>query len=323
MANVGWGHGRPAETDTGISQILIAYATQGGQLLGARRWPDNPLTLTHVRWQGPNGVIMEAFRTPGNDTSIDESERKIWVELALHFPTMHSGGGSAEAPWQPLPISREQATEWASILRQSRSRRSYPASGISASGVMARSLPGISTPEPHRLESYGYTSSHSPISERPSHHSQYDLAQRPASEFAGNTRSIPELGTWTSTVQRNQFEAPEVAILPSVEIELPPQIDGLDAAEYRRDFASDAARHFNRAVHTIPQVREVRGWIRGDRLVLAARFVIGMGMRQPTRAEMESVARLLSEVLAQRTLPYSKLGFADPGEWTQGAQLPE
>jgi hypothetical protein len=28
-------------------------------------------------------------------------------------------------------------------------------------------------------------------------------------------------------------------------------------------------------------------------------------------------------VLAQRTLPYVQLGFADPGEWMQGAPLPE
>ncbi|HLJ80399.1 MAG TPA: hypothetical protein VKT52_02860, partial [Ktedonobacterales bacterium] len=67
MANAGWGYGRLAETDTGILQVLTGYVTQGGQLYGARRWAENPLTLTHVRWQGPGGASAEAFRRPDLD----------------------------------------------------------------------------------------------------------------------------------------------------------------------------------------------------------------------------------------------------------------
>ena len=60
-------------------------------------------------------------------------------------------------------------------------------------------------------------------------------------------------------------------MLPCVEVELPPIMNNPAAADYRRDFARDVALHFGRAARTIPQVREVRGWMRGDRLVLAAR----------------------------------------------------
>jgi hypothetical protein len=63
--------------------------------------------------------------------------------------------------------------------------------------------------------------------------------------------------------------------------------------------------------------------MRGDMLVLAARFVLGMGQRQASRPEMEATAHYLAQVLAQRTLPYVRLSFADPGEWMQGATLPE
>ena len=83
MANVGWGSGGPAESDTGILQALLAFVSQGGQLFGARRWTENPLTLTHVRWQGPSSMTVDAFRDPLRDTSLSAEERDVWIELAL------------------------------------------------------------------------------------------------------------------------------------------------------------------------------------------------------------------------------------------------
>src|SRR5579863_5891131 len=55
MASVGWGQGIPEEPDTKIAQTLISYAMRGGALFGARRWVENPLTLTHTLWQSPDG----------------------------------------------------------------------------------------------------------------------------------------------------------------------------------------------------------------------------------------------------------------------------
>ena len=94
-------------------------------------------------------------------------------------------------------------------------------------------------------------------------------------------------------------------------------------AESIRDFTRDVAIHFNRACKTIPQVRETRGWLHASHLVLAARMAVAQGTRPPTRAEMEGAASILADVLAQRTLPYSRLLFADPGAWAQGTPLPE
>jgi hypothetical protein len=98
---------------------------------------------------------------------------------------------------------------------------------------------------------------------------------------------------------------------------------GMATADYARDYARDVAVHFARAARTIPQVRELRAWMRGDRLVLAARMVVGTGTRPLSPAEMEGAARLLADALAQRTLPYARLSFAEPAEWQGGSSLPE
>lgn len=128
---------------------------------------------------------------------------------------------------------------------------------------------------------------------------------------------------FTNSWRQSQVNVPEVVVVPCVDVELPPAMDGMASADYRNDFARDVALHFSRAARAIPQVREVRGWMRGNRIVLAARFVVAVGTRPPTRAEMDGAAQILADGLAQRTLPYVRLGFADPGEWTQGAPLPE
>ena len=133
-------------------------------------------------------------------------------------------------------------------------------------------------------------------------------------------------GQWASEWQRDaptMPNMPEVVVLSCIEVELPSLLDGQVGAAYRADFAGDVARHFGQAARMIPQVRETRGWMRGDRLVLAARAVVGMGNRGATRAEGEWMLDLLREALSQRTLPYTHLGFADPAEWIHGAPLPE
>lgn len=112
-------------------------------------------------------------------------------------------------------------------------------------------------------------------------------------------------------------------MIPCVEVELPPTGSGIGSDDFARDYARDVAVHFARAVHSLPQVRELRAWMRGDRLVLAARMVLGVGNRPLTHAEMEGAAKLLLEVLAQRTIPYSRLGFAEQSEWQAGSRMPE
>ena len=146
---------------------------------------------------------------------------------------------------------------------------------------------------------------------------QFTTETNPTVRANGEERQFT--GNW----QRGQMDAPEVVVVPCVDVELPPAMGGNAYADYRRDFARDVAMHFSRAARAIPQVREVRGWMRGDRMVLAARFVVATGHRPPTRAEMDGAAQILADGLAQRTLPYARLSFADPGEWTQGAPLPD
>jgi hypothetical protein len=131
------------------------------------------------------------------------------------------------------------------------------------------------------------------------------------------------MSQWTGKMQRSAMEGTEIAVLPCIEVELPHLLNDRITTDYHRDFARDVAIHFRQAVHQFHEVREVRGWMRGDRLVLAARFIMVTATRTPTRADMDHIAQLLSDALAERTLPYLYLGFADPGEWMQGRPLPE
>ena len=138
------------------------------------------------------------------------------------------------------------------------------------------------------------------------------------------TRPVADdVNQWTGKMQRSALEGTEIAILPCIEIELPPLLNDRITSDYHRDFARDVAIHFQHAVQQFREVREVRGWMRGERLVLAARFILVTTTRTPSRAEMDHVAQMLSDALAERTLPYAYLGFADPGEWMQGRPLPE
>lgn len=340
MANAGWGYGRPAETDTGILHVLTGYVTQSGQLYGARRWAENPLTLTHVRWQGPDGASAEAFRRPDIDDTGSESERQVWVQLALTMPSSYSAASGPDAPWVPLAVARERAMEWSHTLRQAQvSRQSQGRSSYGGSGSMSMPrMPVVDASGPyHPSPSYGppAQSGRFAQSNHTGHMMQYpsspsaplSVDTEPTLQFstAVNAPShvIAEERQFTNSWQRGQMDTPEVVVVPCVDVELPPAMDGVVSSDYRRDFARDVAMHFSRAARAIPQVREVRGWMRGDRMVLAARFVVATGNRPPTRAEMDGAAQILADGLAQRTLPYARLSFADPGEWLQGAPLPE
>ena len=184
---------------------------------------------------------------------------------------------------------------------------------------------------------HGSFGSYSPFGQEPGT-SGVPLDREPSSfvpptdppQFARDTvRSGPprpgteDASQWTGKMQRPSPEGTEIAILPCIEVELPPLLNDRITMDYHRDFARDVAIHFQHAVQQFREVREMRGWMRGERLVLAARFILVTTARTPSRAEMDHVAQLFSDVLAERTLPYVYLGFADPGEWMQGRPLPE
>ena len=337
MANAGWGYGRPAETDTGILHVLTGYMTHGGQLYGARRWAENPLTLTHVRWQGPDGASAEAFRRPDIDDNSSEGERQVWLQLALAVPATYSATSGAQSPWIPLTIGREKALEWGQVLRQAQtSRQSQNRQSYNSGTHSMPRMPVVDAQSPHD-SSWAYGSPAQSGLFPPSNHTSHvtprqSISSAPISvdmeptiqvttTMNGPAHMIAEERQFTNGWQRGQVDAPEVVVVPCVEVELPPALEGVVSSDYRRDFARDVAMHFSRAARAIPQVRDVRGWMRGDRMVLAARFVVAAGNRPPTRAEMDGAASILADGLAQRTLPYARLSFADPGEWLQGAPL--
>lgn len=332
MAQSGWGQGRSADSDTGLLDVLSALASQGGTLYGARRLPDSPLTLTDLRWQGTGGTMMSTHRRSPTDNDEPDAEREVWVQLALHCPLTNMPSAQ-DTPWTPITVTRDEVMSWVTSLRHEQANRR--ASSLPGYGHSGGSIPYPPGYAPDRRDGSRFTHTSGPGSSiagpsiplvsggyRPTapqttvtvHHS------------GGAAYSVPVSGgpapQMTGSWQRTTPESGEVIVLPCIEVELPPQGDPT-TAEYRRDFSRDVAMHFGRAVRAIPQVREARGWMRGDLLVLAARFVVGAGQRPATRPEMEATAYYLAQVLAQRTLPYIRLSFADPGEWMQGAALPE
>lgn len=126
---------------------------------------------------------------------------------------------------------------------------------------------------------------------------------------------------WANTMRAPQ--EPEVTVIPCIEVELPPVLTDPSAADQARDFTRDVARHFNRSARQLSQVRETRGWMRNGRMVLAARMAVAPGTRVPSHTEMDNAARMLADALARNMLPYTRMTFAEPGEWTQGVALPE
>lgn len=315
MAEGDWRHGGQTQPDTGINQVLATYASRGGELLGARRWAENPLTLTHVRWQDGSGYILEAIRRPDVDLYLSEAERNIWVQLALHFPMAQPSTIGSNAPWLPLTIRPEQAADLVNQLQRSR------LSGGSLGPTSGRGRPGNSPAPPTEPTNISATQ-YPPYPQNAPRQGQPPNANSwSPRESAPSGPVAPPQGV-TGT-QATWNEAPEVSAIPCVEIELPPMLAEASATDAAREFTKDVAAHFKRAAFSIPQTREVRGWMRAGRLVLAARIVVAIGTRAPSQPEMEHTAYLLADALARRTIPYTRMAFADPNEWAQGVGLPD
>jgi hypothetical protein len=112
-------------------------------------------------------------------------------------------------------------------------------------------------------------------------------------------------------------------VIPSVEIELPGVVMAGVTSASAREFARDAAATFVRALKSVPQARELRGWMRGGRMVLAARLIMAPGAGVATPQESEDAMRMLARAMAMHTLPFARVGIADPGEWSQAQTLTE
>jgi hypothetical protein len=356
MDSYGWkGQGSSSQPETGIAQALDYYARYGGELLGARR-SDNPLTLTHVRWHDQSGHVFDAAHSPEMNGDIDSAEREVWVQLALDLPIAAAGMYGARAPWERLTLDPERAAELLTQLRRSLASRSSGSgnnAGQWSSGMpMTQPMPQPMPRRHHNQQPYppnrpvgnpGWNAGQPPETSSafsPPYQPQQPPPSPPRGAPApgpGGSGFMPRsdneapppgsqgaMGTgrdWTNPVRPTS--EPEVTVIPCVEVELPPVLTDPSAAEQARDFTRDVARHFNRSAHQLQQLRETRGWMRSGRMVLAARLAISPGSRVPSSTEMENAARLLSDVLARNMLPYTRMTFAEPGEWTQGIALPE
>jgi hypothetical protein len=152
--------------------------------------------------------------------------------------------------------------------------------------------------------------------------------QRPPSQqqsfgagASGQQAPMGDAREWTNSQRMGQ--GPEVTVIPCVEVDLPPVLTDPSAADQARDFTRDVARHFNRAARQLPQMRETRGWMRNGRMILAVRLMVAPGSRVPSSIEMETAAQMLADALARNMLPYTRMTFAEPGEWSQGVALPD
>jgi hypothetical protein len=307
MAFSGRGQGGLADgtSETGLAEVLLAFVTYGGQLGGARRLADNPLALTHVRWLGPAGQFLDAVRRPMDDATLSPAEREAWLRLALHYPeTPVPIPSGPSTPWLPLTIEREAAQSLSALLTGVR----FGEPGMTRSQFPRR-------PE---AESDPFASSYLRGDRLP---------DSPPTSMTSGGRVPRQYGSdpWqsqTDSWRLGASETQEYAAIPCVEVELPSAHD-MPTADYARDYARDVAIHFARAAQAIPQVRETRAWMRDDRLVLAARMVLGNATHPLSRADLDSAARMLSDELARRTIPYIRLTFADPLEWQAGSPMPE
>lgn len=340
MSVSGYSSSRSHDRGVSIATVLIAYGQQGGALYAAYRMPDNPLVISHVRWHGDSGEVIDAQHHSDRAHDLPREEREAWAQIALGSATNRADSGGPDAPWLPVRLERERAFELG--MRAQRAQRASQQSMSSPT-----SPPPISgAPVGYGSAPYGaspssqFPSSAGPAPFQPYYH-QAQQAPNPHSDDYSPTRlidalpssspSMPEspqnTGQWSRDdllrggaylAQQNQ---PEVTVIPCVEVEMPMLLTA-EQQDFTRDFARDVAVHFTRAAHSIPQARELRGWMHGARIVLAVRMGFGPGVRPPTRAEMEHGAALLAEALARRTLPYAQLRFADYAEWSQGVELP-
>ncbi len=341
MEAYGWnGQGSSNQPETGIAQVLDYFARYGGELLGARR-SDNPLTLTHVRWHDQSGHVLDASHSPETSGDIDAAEREVWVQLALDLPIAAAGMYGSRAPWERLALNPERASELLAQLRRSLSSRT---SGNSNNpGQWSPGAPMPQRPPNPPMQPFFAQPQQPPQQPQPpaAGHPPFPLRSAPpqpgampgASAFVPRpsgeaplpgSQSAMGMGNgrdWTNPGR--PMAEPEVTVIPCVEVELPPVLTDPAAADQARDFTRDVARHFNRSAHQLQNLRETRGWMRNGRMVLAARLAVAPGSRVPSSMEMEHAARLLADTLARNMLPYTRMSFAEPGEWTQGIGLPD
>lgn len=339
MAANGFGLSRPGAAGGSIALPLIAYGQQGGALFAAYRLPDNPLSPTHVRWQGANGEMIEAQHGTENIYELPQEEREAWAQIALNSASNQADSVGPNAPWLPVTIDRTRAFELG--VRAQRARlASQPPQGMQGSQSSRNSSPHLSG-APAGYGNVGGAPYGAPMA-HPTPLHPYQLQSPPAptpradeypptrliDALPSSAPSMPEpqqqnTGQWSrDELMRGAQSQSEVTAIPCVEVEMPMLLTA-DQQDFTRDFARDVAIHFGRAARAIPQVRELRGWMRGARIVLAARMSFGAGSRPASRAEMEHAAGLLADALARRTLPYAQLRFADAAEWNQGVELPE
>ncbi len=359
MESYGWrGQGSSNQPETGIAQALDYYARFGGELLGARR-SDNPLTLTHVRWHDQSGHVYDATHSPEMSGDIDSAEREVWVQLALDLPIAAAGMYGARAPWEHLALDQGRAAELLTQLRRSLASRTSGNSNNPAQWASGAPMPTMQWP-PNQPQPYppqrplgnpGWAAGQPPESDGafppPSPFQAQPQPQQPPSSQRGAPLPGAGMPGGSGFMPRSENDAPppgsqgamgggrdwgnparpmsdpEVTVIPCIEVELPPVLTDPAAADQARDFTRDVARHFNRSAHQLQQLRETRGWMRNGRMVLAARLAIAPGSRVPSSIEMENAARMLSDVLSRNMLPYTRMTFAEPGEWTQGIALPE
>jgi hypothetical protein len=329
-----WGNRRSSGADTGIAQVLDIYATRGGRLEGARRWPQNPLTLTHVRWMSEYGEAVEAFCPPEDGADVAEDERKVWVDLALEFSAMHPNPVGLGANWAPLPIGQERAVDLCQRIAPRGMSGARPGYGSGANYAGNDPMQFGGTPLPDLFKPYSSPTTGLPgfgsgqvSSSRPLRQSPFTPPPFPGSfngSFEGYSDESPSFSGVSGSYQQTDLFGAEISVFPCVEVELPTAIMGSTMDTYTRAFATDVARNFNQAVRTIPQTRETRGWMRAGRLVLAARLSLGQGTRAPGQLEMDASIQMLRDVLARYTLTYSAIGQADLGAWSQqGQALPD
>jgi hypothetical protein len=332
MAASGPGASHSFHYNASIIDVLLAYGARGGALYAAYRHPDNPLLLTHVRWQGPAGEMIETSRGP-EDMAMVREEREAWAQVALRSTTLRPDAVGPNAPWLQAPLDPREAYDLATRAQRAReganmtpTERLYQ--GVS-SGSPARPL-SHSTGTPPRLPAFGAPGGAPQIhahgvsaDANPGYDSfgSYGSGLSPASGGSQIT------GSWA----RDAFQSfqsvesqpdQEIIVITCIEIEMPSLMPGTPQ-DFTRDFARDVALNFNRAARTIPQTRETRGWMHGSRMTLGALMALGTGSRPASRIEMEHAADTLASALASRTLPYVRLRFAEMSEWAQGVPLPE
>lgn len=333
MAAGGYGPMRPTVQESGIVATLMAYAQQGGALYASYRQVDNPLTLTNVRWVGDRGEVIEAQRNPSGELEMSREEREAWTQVALVSMNGQPDAVGPNAPWLQAPLDRRVAFDLAVRAQQAFNLRQSPYSGAnsapraSVSPYTAHPSTQVRSGSPPRQSGDGYDDEYAPTrllgnqgGAPPPGHAPHHIAP-----------SQPDMPQATGSWQREDlFGAPgigqqsraEVIVIPCVEMEMPAVLT-TNQQDFTRDFARDVATHFSRAARSLPQSRELRGWMRGGRIVLGVAMVVGTGSRPATRGEMEMAASSLAEALARRTLPYVQMRFTDANEWNQGLPLPE